>query len=215
VQALILSWSHRGSGEGGAGVGARDVVPRLPMGSAAASRAREGKVLFPEAAAEDEVGALSSRIASHRVFWPTLSKLDFEDHLCRAPDVWTFEFFDRRDRAARAAAERAAAAALAAEARHFTGAEALAQLCCGGGDGEEELPLGSSAASDDDSEAEGDLLLGIGTGTAGRAVTAPIPEAPPSWPRWRVASFEQREAAREDRRLWRQRERLSRSLLVG
>jgi len=50
---------------------------------------------------EAEAQAFSRRVALHQVSWPSPAKIDVEDHLCRAPDIPTFEFFDRRDRSFR------------------------------------------------------------------------------------------------------------------
>lgn len=49
-------------------------------------------------------GEFVRKVFLHEVSWPKRTKLDVEDHLSRAPDLQTFDFFDWRDRICRAMA---------------------------------------------------------------------------------------------------------------
>mmetsp|Transcript_90710 Transcript_90710/g.228115 ORF Transcript_90710/g.228115 Transcript_90710/m.228115 type:complete len:387 (+) Transcript_90710:72-1232(+) len=143
----------------------------------------------------EEVKALSRRVSSHQVVWPSQVRLDLEDHLCRAPDVATFKFLDRRDRVFQALAEVSPAPALGLPA-HQQGVDEAS--------GEEAVdPFGGEF----ERSAQGACTEGLCMGSsrlsgiaAGHALDLCIYEEPPDWPRWKVASFAHREAVRYDRR---------------
>jgi len=135
----------------------------------------------PRAGVVNEVLALSRRVARHQVSWPSQATIDVEDHLCRAPDIPTFEFLDRRDRVFRALAELSFAPAVDVLVHDcFDGeVEQRSDCMC---DGKFEQPAPTVAVS------------------PGRRRDVCIDEEPPGWPRWKIASFAHREAVRYDRR---------------
>merc|ERR1711879_928637 len=53
----------------------------------------------------DDMSPVLNRLRRHKTHWPPRTVLDMEDHLCRAPDLEVFWFFEMRDRANNSLAE--------------------------------------------------------------------------------------------------------------
>jgi len=135
---------------------------------------------------EEEVQAFSRRVAGHQVSWPSLAEIGVEDHLCRAPDIRTFEFFDRRDRSFRVLAETPSTFVVDPLPHPYVNGEVLRSVEHITGD-----------IRDRKSEQPSSTVAVLSPGRIGDAL---IYEEPPDWPRWKIASFAYREAVRYDRR---------------
>jgi len=153
---------------------------------------------------------LVDRIEKHVISWPSLSIIELEDHLCRAPNIWLGDFIERHDRANRATEnERASAMACfytpsstSTSTRTPAPTPATAEAAAAV---RSLFPAFSAANSSSSSSSSSSS-----TATATSSVThlnsllqqppSPIPERPASLPAWRWQSLQLRAQARRDRR---------------